>query len=138
MSVAAVKISERPHHDGPTFRPLAEPLHLAAVELTDLAALSDQLQHAIARITEVEGVPDADFLTEVQVADLLSQRLTGLAAFLRVIATTAPQGVTTDVYTAVLDLTLAEQARRLGGLPPALARPAAEPPDSGDLQLFGD
>ena len=126
------------HHEGPTFRPLAEPLHLAAVELTELAALSDRLQHAMGRLTEQHGAPDAAFLTEAQAADLLSQRLTGLAAFLRVIAATAPQGVTTDVYAAVMDLTLSEQARRLGGLPPAAADPADDPADSGDFQLFGD
>ena len=121
-------------HDGPTLRPLAEPLHLAAVELTELAALSDRLQHAIARMVAAHGVLDADVLTEAQAADLLSQRLTGLSAFLRAIAGAAPSGVTTDVHAAVMDLTLAEQARRLRGLPPIAA--AEEPPDSGDLFLF--
>ncbi|HEY3949186.1 hypothetical protein [Phenylobacterium sp.] len=124
-------------HDRPILRPLSEPLHLAVAELAELAALSERLQHAIARVTEARGAPDADFLTEAQAADLLSQRLAGLAAFLRVIAATAPQGVTTDVHAAVMGLTLAEQARRLGGLPPGAAdTAAAEAPDSGELQLF--
>ncbi|MBS0360497.1 MAG: hypothetical protein JSR98_03885 [Proteobacteria bacterium] len=131
----AAATAPAPHlHDGPTLRPLAEPLHLAAVELTELAALSDRLQHAIARMA-AHGALDEQFLTEAQAADLLSQRLTGLSAFLRAIAGAAPSGVTTDVHAAVMDLTLAEQARRLGGLPPAETS-AEEPPDSGDLFLF--
>jgi hypothetical protein len=125
-------------HGGPTLRPLAEPLRLAAIELADLARLSDQLQRAIGRLTETQGAPDAQFLTEAQAADLLSQRLEGMAAFLRVIAASAPEDVTTDVYAAVMDLTLAEQARRLSGLPPA--DPQAHEPSQGcgELQLFGD
>ena len=119
---------------GPTLRPLAEPLRLAAIELADLAKLSDQLQRAIGRLTETQGAPDPAFLTEAQAADLLSQRLEGMAAFLRVIAASTPETVTTDVYAAVMDLTLAEQARRLSGPHPA----AAEPPPCGELQLFGD
>jgi hypothetical protein len=128
------------YHDGPTLRPLAEPLRLAAIELADLARLSDQLQRAIVRLTERHGAPDADFLTEAQAADLLSQRLEGMAAFLRVIAASAPENATTDVYAAVMNLTLAEQARRLSGLPPATELPFDGPPPQtcGELQLFGD
>lgn len=119
-------------HEGPTFRPLAEPLRLAAIELADLARLSDRLQGSIARLTADLGPPDSGFLTEVQAVDLLSQRLEGMAAFLRVLAATAPQDVTTDVHAAVMGLTLAEQARRLSG-----ALPDAETPASGgELQLF--
>jgi hypothetical protein len=125
-------------YDGPALRPLAEPLRLAAIELADLARLSDQLQRAIGRLTHSHGATDAAFLTEAQAADLLSQRLEGMAAFLRVIAASAPENVTTDVYAAVMNLTLAEQARRLSGLPPA-EPPGREPSQScGELQLFGD
>lgn len=125
-------------HDGPTLRPLAEPLRLAAIELADLARLSDQLQRAIGRLTESRGAPDAAFLTEAQAADLLSQRLEGMAAFLRVLAASAPENVTTDVYAAVMNLTLAEQARRLSGLPPADELSNEPPQGCGELQLFGD
>jgi hypothetical protein len=44
-------------HSGPTLRPLAEPLRLAAIELADLAALGDQLQRAIGRLTASQGAP---------------------------------------------------------------------------------
>ena len=119
---------------GPTLRPLAEPLGLAAIELADLARLSDRLQSSVARLTADLGPPDSGFLTEVQAIDLLSQRLEGMAAFLRVLAASAPTHVMTDVHAAVMGLTLAEQARRLSGAP---AQPA-EPADDGELQLFGD
>ena len=95
-------------------------------------ARRDRLQGSIARLTADLGPPDSGFLTEVQAVDLLSQRLEGMAAFLRVLAATAPQDVTTDVHAAVMGLTLAEQARRLSG-----ALPDAETPASGgELQLF--
>lgn len=136
MSASAAPASEM--HAGPTLRPLAEPLRLAALELAELARLSDRLQRAIGRLTERRGAPDAAFITEAQTADLLSQRLEGMAAFLRVIAASAPQNVTTDVYAAVMDLTLSEQARRLSGLPPADACPRDPPQGCGELQLFGD
>jgi hypothetical protein len=107
-------------------------LGLAAVELADLARLSDRLQQSVARLTADLGPPDSGFLTEVQAIDLLSQRLDGMAAFLRVLAASAPTNVMTDVHAAVMGLTLAEQARRLSGAHPQ----PAEPADDGELQLF--
>jgi hypothetical protein len=121
-------------HLEPTFRPLAEPLRLAAMELAELAQLGDQLQRAIGRLTAVSGAPDPEFLTEAQAADLLSQRLEGMAAFLRALAASAPESVMTDVYAAVMGLTLAEQARRLSGPHPPVEAAAT----CGELQLFGD
>lgn len=114
-------------------RPLAEPLGLAAIELADLARLSCGLQSSIARLTANLGPPDSGFLTEVQAVDLLSQRLEGMAAFLRVLAASAPINVTTDVHAAVMGLTLAEQARRLSGAHAPTADVAG-----GELQLFDD
>ena len=64
---------------------------------------------------------------EAQAADLMSQRLTGLAAFL----TRWPRPRRADAAStssdAVMDLTLAEQARRLGG-PAARPPPPSRPP----------
>jgi hypothetical protein len=129
--------SPSPTHSGPTLRPLAEPLQLAAIELADLARLSDRLQKSVARLTADLGPPDAAFLTDVQAMDLLSQRLDGMAAFLRVLAASAPTHVKTDVHAAVMGLTLAEQARRLSGAQAEPAEPA-EAAEVGELQLFGD
>lgn len=115
-----------------TLRPLAEPLHLAAVEIADLARVADGVQHVIARLA-AGAPPDAALMADAQAADLLTQRLAGLAAFLRALSAAAPAGAVTDVHAAVMDLTLAEQARRLGGPPP----PAANAEPYGDLDLFG-
>jgi len=121
-------------HDAAVFRPIAEPLNLAAIELTELADLGDQLQHVLGRLTAHLGAPDVRFITEAQAADLLSQRLVGMAAFLRAIAKAAPESLMADVNAAVMDLTLAEQARRLSGPHP----PAEAAPVNGELLLFGD
>ena len=115
-----------------SLRPLAEPLRLAAIELTDLARLGDQLQHVLARVSRHVDASDATFVTDAQAADLLSQRLEGMAAFLGALSTAAPGGVEIDVEAAVIDLTLAEQARRLSGPHPA----PVEEPVSGDLFMF--
>ena len=121
-------------YDGPVFRPIAEPLRLAALELTELAELGDRLQGVLGNLTAHLGPVDPEFITEAQAADLLSQRLVGMAAFLRAIARIAPEHVMADVTAAVMDLTLAEQARRLSGPHP----PIESAPVNGELQLFGD
>ena len=121
--------------DGPTFRPFAEPLRLAAVELADLARLGDQLQRVIARLVAGAGALDAELMEEAQGADLLSQRLEGMAAFLRALADAVPAGAAIDVHAAMIDLTLAEQARRLAGPTAAIATDVDAA--SGDLLLFG-
>ncbi len=123
--------------DGPTLRPLAEPLSLAALEVADLAGVADVLQGVIARLAAQAGRPDAELMAEAQAADVLSQRLEGMAAFLSALAKAAPAGVTTDVHAAVMDLTVAEQARRLSGPPPAVASQTLLAL-SGDVTLFGD
>ncbi len=121
--------------DAPTFRPFAEPLRLAAIELADLARTGDQLQRVIARLAAGAGALDAELMEEAQGADLLSQRLEGMAAFLRALADAVPAGAAVDVHAAMIDLTLAEQARRLAGPPAAV--PTATDEASGDLLLFG-
>ena len=94
-------------------RPLSESLDLVAREVTDLAALGDQLQNLIARLL-VSGSPaDASAVVEAQAADLLSQRLAGLAAFVRALASAAPADAAADIANALRVLTLAEQAQRL-------------------------
>ena len=118
--------------DGPALRPLAEPLHLAAVEIADLARVADEVQYVIAQLAG-GARPDGALMAQAQLADLLTQRLAGLAAFLRALSAAAPAGAMTDVRKAVMDLTLAEQARRLGGPARALADDASD----GELTLFG-
>lgn len=118
--------------DQSSLRPLAEPLAIAATELGDLARLADQLQHVLGRVALGFDAPDAQFVTDAQTADLLSQRLEGMAAFLRALSEAVPTDAVVDVEAAVAGLTLAEQARRLRG-PHATAD---EAPASGDLFMF--
>lgn len=120
---------------GPAYRPIAEPLRLAAMEVADLARLGDRLQAVIARLSADAGRTDSVVVIEAQAADLLSQRLTGLAAFLVALADRAPDGAQIDIFDAVMDLSLAEQARRLSG-PAQVAVPT--PAETGDLLLFAD
>jgi hypothetical protein len=119
----------------PTLRPFAEPLRLAAIELADLARQGDQLQRVIARLAASAGPLDAGLMQEAQGADLLSQRLEGMAAFLRALADAVPAGASIDVHAAMIDLTLAEQARRLAGPTPQVTAGATS--DGGDLLFFG-
>jgi hypothetical protein len=119
----------------PVLRPIAEPLRLAAMEATDLAGLADRLQDIISSLSaNGGGRPDPGLLIEAQAADLMSQRLMGLAGFLAALADAAPAEASIDIHEAVMDLTLAEQARRLGGRGWAPTTPV----DAGDLMLFGD
>lgn len=113
-------------------RPLAESLDLVAREVTDLVVLGDQLQDLISRLVVTAAATDPNALMEAQAADLLSQRLSGLAAFVRALADAAPTDVSADIESALRVLTLTEQARRLSnpGSPPAI--------DAGEVTTFWD
>lgn len=125
--------------DGPVLmRPIAEPMRLAAREAADLVQLSDGLQIVIARLAACEGLPSAELVMEGQAADLLSQRLAGLAAFLDALADAAPEDARTDVRAAVDGLLLAEQARKLSGPAAAFEPFETADVDAGDLCLFED
>ena len=97
--------------------PFSDSLERVAQEVADLARLGEALQALIARLAA--GPADPAALIEAQAADLLSQRLEGLASFVRALAAAAPPGATADVEAAVRALTLADQARRLSGRLPA-------------------
>lgn len=111
---------------------LRESLDLVAQEATDLVELGDQLQGVISRLVGAALPSDPSILVDAQAADLLSQRLSGLATFVRALAEAAPAGLAADIDNAIQTLTLAEQARRLSG--PSLA----PPPDTGELMTFWD
>jgi len=111
---------------------LRESLDLVAQEASDLVALGDQLQGVISRLVGASLPNDPTILIDAQAADLLSQRLSGLAGFVRALADAAPAGLAADIENAIRTLTLAEQARRLSG--PSLA----PPPETGDVMTFWD
>ena len=118
---------------GSAMRPFAASLDMVAREVADLADLADQVQALIVRLAGGAGAADAVVLIEAQAIDLLSQRLGGLAAFVRALAEAAPQDLPADVAHAVSALTLAEQARRLSG-----ALPASTPDPGGEPITFWD
>jgi hypothetical protein len=118
----------------PAERPLAESLHLAAGEVDDLVDLVERLQALIARLANAGGAPDLSTMIEAQAADLLSQRLSGLAAYMRALANAAPGHVATDVESAIGALTLTAQARRLAGPTPLPAVDTA----AEELDMFWD
>lgn len=113
-------------------QPVAEPLGVAAMELFDLARLADRLEVLVADLAGRSGPLDPALVMECQIADMLSQRLIGLAAFLAALATAAPQDARVDVSAAVRGLALSDQARCLAALTPAEARA------DGELTLFED
>ncbi|HET6969957.1 MAG TPA: hypothetical protein VFH92_02430 [Phenylobacterium sp.] len=116
-------------------RPLAESLSLVAEEVDDLVSLAETVQTVISRLAVGAGdLPDTALMVDAQAADLLSQRLSGLAAFVRALAEAAPCDLSADIEDAVRALTLSEQARRLAG--PLLAPPAEA--GAGELTTFWD
>lgn len=112
-------------------QPLAQSLDLVAREVTDLVAVGDQLQELISRLVLASGRSDSSALIEAQAADLLSQRLAGLASFVRALADAAPADVAADIDDALRLLTLTEQARRLSS-------PSQPPAENGELMTFWD
>lgn len=111
---------------------LRESLDLVAQEASDLVQLGDQIQGVISRLVGAALPDDPALLIDAQAADLLSQRLEGLANFVRALAEAAPAGLAADIENAIRSLTLAEQARRLSG--PSLS----PPPDPGEMMTFWD
>jgi hypothetical protein len=113
-------------------RPMAEPLQLAARDVESLVVMAGQLEALIADLMADAGPVSPELAMRAQTADLLTQRLAGLKAFLKALAKASPPDARIDVAGAVAGLMLAEQAHRLG------ARPQLVPEDvaGGDLTLF--
>ncbi|MEW5684559.1 MAG: hypothetical protein AB1942_06550 [Pseudomonadota bacterium] len=106
--------------------PLAASLDLVAEEIGELVELGERMQSVISRLAAT-APRDADSLVDAQVSDLLSQRLSGLTAFVRALAEAERSSDYAAVETAVSALTLAEQARRLAGVAPARPPEPVEP-----------
>jgi hypothetical protein len=117
-----------------TLQPIGDPLGVAAIELLDLARLADRLEVLVADLAGRRGTSDLALLMECQIADLLSQRLVGVSAFLAALAAAAPRDAKVDVADAVRGLALSDQARCLAALTPDDARSCGD----GELTLFED
>lgn len=114
---------------------LRQSLDLVAQEAHDLVLLGDEVQGVISRLVAAAMPRDPSLMIDAQAADLLSQRLAGLANFVAALAHAAPAGLAADIEAAVRTLTLAEQARRLSGPAPAGPPP---PPEPGEMMIFWD
>ncbi len=116
-------------------RSVAEILVATAGEVETLAQMADDVQSAIVALSAglgagaTTGRPEA--LVGCQAADMLSQRLSGLALYLNCLAIAAPQDALMDSAAAALALPLADQAATLGGWS---RQHEADP--SGELELF--
>ena len=114
-------------------RPLDQTLDVCAAELAELARMADRLQTTVAVLSA--GAPRVELLTECQSADLLYQRIAGLAVFMARLAGVAPNDTLIDAPGAAGCLPLADQAVRLGGLR-RVGDQIPHPAPSGDMELF--
>jgi hypothetical protein len=111
-----------------TLAPLGATLRHMAQELAEARALAVRLEALVATLARHVGASDR---TDCQAADMLVQRLEGLAVYAGALAADAPDEAVIDAGRALRGLSLSDQARRLAGL-------EVEPAPSGDLTLFID
>jgi hypothetical protein len=110
-------------------RLLAQSLDLVAEDLAELVGLGERVQAVISRMAAAAPRPrDAGLLMDAQAADLLSQRLVGLTAFVSALAQAERSNDDAAVEAAIRTLTLAEQAHRLAG---GALSPAVQPEPGG-------
>jgi hypothetical protein len=117
-------------------RPVAETLSAVALEVNELAHLSDRLQTMISGALINDGATNDDHLREFQAIDLLVQRLHGVSTFVRALANATPVEWTVDAAGATADVVLSALAQRLSGLP-HVAEPAVLNEEAGSMDFFG-
>ena len=114
---------------------LAGSLDLVAEDLSELIGLGERLEAVIARMAAAASGPfDPSLLVDAQAADLLSQRLAGLTAFVRALAAAERGADHAQVEAALSKLTLAEQSHRFKGR----AANLTHPPEACGLPTFWD
>lgn len=94
--------------------PLADVISRVEKELTDIARLIDYNQSVIARVTWTAGGTDPDYVKAMQDADLISQKLAGIAEFLRHVADAVPQDFRVETHRAIGSLRLDELLHKIG------------------------
>jgi hypothetical protein len=117
-------------------RPVAETLSAVALEVNELAHLSDRLQAMISGALINDGATNDDHLREFQAIDLLVQRLHGVSTFVTALANATPGEWKVDAAGATADVVLSALAQRLSGRPHA-AEPAIKAEDAGSMDFFG-
>lgn len=113
--------------------PLADVIMRIERELTDMARLVDQNQSLIARLTWNAGAADPGYVKAMQEADLISQKLAGIADFLRTMADTVPADFHVETHRATGNLRLAELTRKIGARGREMGNPDHQ---AGDFDLF--
>jgi hypothetical protein len=96
--------------------PVAQTLMAIALEVRDLAHLSDRLQTLISTALVLDGSTDADHLREFQAIDLIVQRLHGVAIFVERLSDLAPLSWRLNAADAALHVSLNDLARRLSSV----------------------
>ncbi len=114
--------------------PLAEVILRVEKELAEMARLVDHNQSVIARLSWTAGASDPSYVSAMQEADLISQKLDGIAGFLRAIAAAVPADLHIETHRATSDLRLEELTRKIGAKGYASAHNASH--GAGDFDLF--
>jgi len=115
-----------------TQRSLRDSLFGGAFEMAELVGVADELQATVAMLcAQVSELP-AEVLAGCQSADLLSQRISGMARFLAFVAVGAPRDIQIDMGAVAGKLPLGDQAARLCGA--AVMRPNEA--EAGELEVF--
>jgi len=114
--------------------PLADVIMRVEEELEDLARLVDHNQSLIARVTWDVGAADPGYVRAMQDADLISQKLVGIANFLRSIADVVPADFHVETHRATGNLRLAELMRKIGAKGRDMDHNGNH--DAGDFDLF--
>lgn len=114
--------------------PLAAVILRVEQELTAMSRLVDHNQSLIARLTWDAGAADAAYVKAMQESDLISQKLAGIADFLRSIAGTVPADFHVETHRATGALRLDELVGKIGAR--AGRAPQGGKHEAGDFDLF--
>jgi hypothetical protein len=129
VEIPPVEIDEAPAEG------VAQTLMAVALEVRDLARMSDRLQTLISTALVFDGSAHADHLREFQAIDLLVQRLHGVAIFVESLSELTPPGWRLNTGIAAAEVPLTDLARRLSGLSDRSASAGAGADDG--YELFG-
>ncbi len=114
--------------------PLAAVMLRVEQELAAMARLVDHNQSLIARLTWDAGAADAGYVRAMQESDLVSQKLAGIADFLRMIADAVPADFHVETRRATSGLRLDELVGKIGAKIGATAGRGKQ--EAGDFDLF--
>ncbi len=129
MSAAAKALAHDPHHE-----PVRDVIARIEAELETIAHAIDANHAHIAVAVGESGNGKPDFLRAMQQADLLYQKVEGIAGFLRTLADTMPADWEIETGGATRNLKLAELVRKIGASSYVVHH--ADDVDHGSCDLF--